>query len=255
MNDSVRGPAPPLRRLSWAGIELTSDTSRLLIDPLQYTAPLAGFLGEPRWRLEPIDIGGRTWALVTHLHADHCDRQLLGRLEQGRVLCHQAIAEQLVHEQVPVVGVELWDMVDIGPFRATPVPAQDWRGADQVAWVIEIDRMRIIQCGDTIWHGSWYEIQRRFGSFDVAFLPINAVLAQLEGFTPTEGPSTLTPEQAIEAAVVLQASTACAIHHGLFHNPPRYVESANVVARFLRAGARRGVLAIAPEDGAAVAIE
>lgn len=255
MNESVRGPAPRVRRLSWAGIELTCDSSRVLIDPLQYTAALAGFLGEPHWQLEPIDIDGRAWALVTHLHPDHYDRQLLGSLEQGRVLCHQAIAEQLVREQVPAVGVELWSTVDIGPFRATPVPAQDWRGADQVAWVIETDRMRIIQCGDTIWHGSWYDIQRRFGSFDVAFLPINAVLARLEGFTPTEVPSTLTPEQAIEAAVVLQARTACAIHYGLFNNPPRYVESANVVARFLQAGARRGVLAIAPEDGATVAIE
>jgi|GEM_PF-5764090 len=68
-------PAPRLRRLSRAGSEVTSDTSRVLTIRSS-AAPPASFLGEPRWRLELVDIDARTWALVTHLHADHCERQL-----------------------------------------------------------------------------------------------------------------------------------------------------------------------------------
>ena len=65
-------------------------------------------------------------------------------------------------------------------------------------------------------------------------------------------PATLTPEQAIEAAVVLGADNACAIHHTLFHNPPLYSEQPDAVERFLAAGKRRRIKAIAPGDGEAV---
>jgi L-ascorbate metabolism protein UlaG (beta-lactamase superfamily) len=112
----------------------------------------------------------------------------------------------------------------VGPFRLTAVPSHDWRGDDQVAWIIESIDRRIIHWGDTIWHGSWYEIARRHAPFDIACLPINGVIVELDGFTPTQVPATLTPEQAIEAAVILRAGTVCAVHHTLFHNSPGYVE-------------------------------
>jgi hypothetical protein len=54
---------------------------------------------------------------------------------------------------------------------------------------------------------------------------------------------------AAAAAAILNASIACAIHHGLFHNPPNYVEQPNAIARFLAAAARRGIRAVAPPDG------
>jgi L-ascorbate metabolism protein UlaG (beta-lactamase superfamily) len=123
-----------------------------------------------------------------------------------------------------------------GCFRVTAVPSADWRGDDQVAWLIEVAGVRAMYCGDTIWHGRWYELAARVGPLDLAFLPINGVLVRLDGYTPTDVPATLTPEQAVEAAVVLQARTACAIHHGLFDNPPRYREQPSAVARFLDAG-------------------
>jgi L-ascorbate metabolism protein UlaG (beta-lactamase superfamily) len=149
---------------------------------------------------------------------------------------------------------DLWQATPIGPLAVTPVPSHDWRGDDQVAWVVEDETGRVIHCGDTIWHGRWYEIARRLGPFQTAFLPINGVIARLDGFTPTEVPATLTPEQAVEAAVVLGTRAACAIHHTLFHNPPVYVEQQDAVERFLAAGRRRGVAAIAPDDGGPIVI-
>jgi L-ascorbate metabolism protein UlaG (beta-lactamase superfamily) len=238
-----------LRRLSWAGIELTADGERLLVDPLQDVEPLRDFLGEPKGPLVPAAIDDGVRALVTHLHPDHCDRALLRRAGNRRVLCHDAIAATLRADGIEAIGVPLWETADAGAFRACPVPSQDWRGDDQVAWVIDADGHRIIHYGDTIWHGKWWEIERQLGPFAAAFLPINGVLARLEGFTPTEVPATLTPEQAIEAAIVLKPEVACAIHYGLFDNPPRYGEQPDAEERFHRAAERRGVTAVTPADG------
>jgi L-ascorbate metabolism protein UlaG (beta-lactamase superfamily) len=237
------------RRLSWAGIEVRCGRRRLLVDPLETTEPFAAFLGLPKQPLVPVDFDENTWALVTHLHADHCDRRLLARLAAGRTLCHEPIVETLRADGITAAAVEQWRPRELGPFRLTAVPSADWRGDDQVAWVIEVAGVRAIHCGDTIWHGRWYEIATRFAPFDLVFLPINGVIARLDGFTPTEVPATLTPEQAVEAALILRARTACAMHHGVFDNPPRYREQPDAVARFLVAGKRRGITTIAPDDG------
>jgi L-ascorbate metabolism protein UlaG (beta-lactamase superfamily) len=252
----IGAAAPPtrmnLRRLSWAGIEATSGGSRILVDALENPAPLAGFLGAPRAQIVTSPVDERTWAAITHLHPDHCDRRLLRRLPPRHALCHAPLAEPLEAEGVSTTPASLWQTLDAGPFRLTPVPSHDWRGDDQVAWIIEADDRRVIHCGDTIWHGHWYEIARRFAPIDIALLPINGVVVQLDGFTPTEVPATLTPEQAVEAAIVLQARVACAIHHGLFHNPPLYTEQDDAVERFAAAARRRGIHAVAPVDGAPV---
>jgi L-ascorbate metabolism protein UlaG (beta-lactamase superfamily) len=237
------------RRLSWAGIDVRAGPWHLLVDPLETTEPMVAFLGPPKWSPVPIEVGETTWALVTHLHADHCDRRLLGRVAAGQTLCHQPIADALRADGIEAAAVDLWLPHEVGPFRLTPVPSADWRGDDQVAWVIEVAGVKAIHCGDTIWHGHWYEIAALFAPFRLAFLPINGVIAQLDVFTATEVPATLTPEQAVEAALVLEAQTACAIHHGLFNNPPRYSEQPESVARFLAAGKRRRVASVAPQDG------
>ena len=67
-----------IRRLGWAGLELEADDHVALVDLLQETEWLAGFVGAPRTPLpgpsRPADL-----ALVTHLHADHTDAAALQR--------------------------------------------------------------------------------------------------------------------------------------------------------------------------------
>jgi L-ascorbate metabolism protein UlaG (beta-lactamase superfamily) len=248
------GESVTFRRLSWAGVEARVGKWRLLVDPLGTTEPFASFLGPPKKPLVPVDVDEATWALVTHLHLDHYDRVLLSRINAHQTLCHEPIANMLQADGVQATAVEQWRPHQAGPFRVTAVPSADWRGDDQVAWVIEVAGVRAIHCGDTIWHGGWYEITARLGPVDLAFLPINGVVVRLEGFTATDVPATLTPEHAVEAAVVLRTRTACAIHHGLFDNPPNYAEQPDAVARFLAAGERRGVATAAPDDGEAVVV-
>jgi L-ascorbate metabolism protein UlaG (beta-lactamase superfamily) len=253
--DRYHPPAMRVRRLSWAGVEVMSGASRLLLDPLVHTQPLRAFLGAPRAPLVPVAIDHRTWVAVTHLHADHCDRVLLRRVAAGQVMCHGPVLDKLAADGVAATAARLWEPIEAGPFRITPVPSHDWRGDDQVAWVVEAGRHRLIHCGDTIWHAGWYAIARRYKTFDVAFLPINGVITRLSGFTATDMPATLTPEQAIEAAVVLHARRACPIHHSLFHNPPQYVEQDHAIRRFRAAARRRSIDAVAPRDGDSVSID
>ncbi|WP_424890444.1 MBL fold metallo-hydrolase [Streptomyces sp. XH2] len=243
-----------LRRLAWAGVEVASGDDRIVIDALKNPADLAGFQGMPRRPLPGIEAppGVRTHAFVTHLHPDHCDRLLLAEFaatEGCTVGCHTPIVDALGKMGVAAVAQDMGERRRIGPFTTIPVPSHDWRGDDQVAWIVEAPGLRVIHFGDTIWHGKWWEIAREYGPFDVAFLPIAGVMARREGITPTNQPATLTPEQAVEAAVVLGASTACAIHYDLFNNPPYYTEQHDVRGRFLRAAAARGINGIAPGDG------
>jgi len=246
-----------LRRLGWAGVEIGLGDTLLLIDPLENTAPLAPVMGPPRRPLPPVEAPAGTHALITHLHPDHYDRELLVRLAApGTVGCHTPIASALAQDGITAEAQDLGKARRVGPLTVTPVASLDWRGTDcdQVAWIVEGAGVRIIHCGDTMWHGNWWQIARDHGPFDVAFLPVNGVIARFEGYE-AEVPVTLTPEQAVEAAAALGATAACAIHYELFDNPPAYVEQPDIAGRFHRAARRRGIRPCLPADGEALPVD
>src|SRR4029079_15968121 len=93
------------------------------------------------------------------------------------------------------------------------VPASDGLGEQQVSWILTCGNRRFIHCGDTLWHGRFGEYGRQYGPFDAAFLPING-FQRIHLNPPTGQPSSLTPEQAVSAAVLLRATTLVPIHYG-----------------------------------------
>jgi L-ascorbate metabolism protein UlaG (beta-lactamase superfamily) len=234
----VRTPALRMRRLSWAGLELVGERVRILIDPLENVAPLESFLGPPR---EPIlhiaETATTTHALVTHRHPDHFDPVTLARVlgRSGTVFCPRSMVEELRDAGLRAHGFEPWETKKLDMISVAAVAAVDWRGDDQVSWVVEHNRHRIIHCGDTIWHGRWWRIAREYGPFDWAFLPINGVIATYPGLEPSGLPATLTPKQACVAGRILQASKLCPIHYGTFNNPPVYIEQPNLLAALAQA--------------------
>lgn len=243
-----------VRYLAWSGIEIRLQDTRLLIDPLEHVAHLEVVLGPPLRPVPPVETPAGTHALITHLHPDHFDHELLARLApEGTVGCHAPVAPALAEAGIEAVAQELGEAREIGPLTVTPVTSLDWRGDDQVAWVVEGAGRRIIHCGDTMWHGSWWKIAEAHGPFAAAFVPINGVVAKFEGFEANV-PVTMTPEQAIEASLALQADLAVAIHYGAFHNPPIYVESPECEPRFEAAGQERGIATLLPEAGQPIAL-
>jgi L-ascorbate metabolism protein UlaG (beta-lactamase superfamily) len=246
-----------LRRLGWAGVEIRLAGTRLLIDALENVEQLEPVLGPPKRPLPPVETPAGTHALITHLHPDHYDRALMERVAaSGTVGCHSAVSSALAQDGIAAVPQELGGSRRIGPLTVTPVTSLDWRGtdSDQVAWIVEGAGARVIHCGDTMWHGNWWQIARDHGPFDVAFVPVNGVIARFEGYEVTV-PVTMTPEQAVEAAHALGASALCAIHYELFDNPPTYVEQTDIVERLHVAARKRGITAHVVGDGEVVPLD
>ncbi len=125
---------------------------------------------------------------------------------------------------------------------AFPVPASDGYGDSQVSWVIQCNGKRIIHCGDTLWHGRFWDIGQAYGPFDYAFLPINGAQQDLGRFEFVGAPGVLTPELAVSAAQALRAETVIPIHYGN-PTPPVYLEEADPEAR-LRSAAEAAEIAI-----------
>jgi L-ascorbate metabolism protein UlaG (beta-lactamase superfamily) len=237
-----------IRRLGWAGLELTSQDTTIAIDLFEEMGPMTQFVGEARTPLPPPS-RALDAALVTHLHGDHADPPALARaLKPGapilRPLPSTATGLEVAGTYASETGiaelglvtdpVDVWDSRTIGPFTITAVPAVDGFGDPQVSWVVEADGRRILQAGDTLFHGSWWTIPMRVGPIDVAFLPINGAVCD---FPHKQPPSPLAavmgPREAAAAARILQAGLVVPIHYDAIHGPPVYAQIDDPSAQFV----------------------
>jgi L-ascorbate metabolism protein UlaG (beta-lactamase superfamily) len=223
-----------------------------LIDAVEDVSRFRQLLGEPLWPVVQVEsLPVRNDALVTHRHLDHFDPDLLHRRigEKGRVFCPIEMIADVRGGGLEAVAIEPWQTVSIGVFEVTAVPAVDWRGDDQVSWVTQHGRQKLFHGGDTLWHGNWWNIQKRFASFDAAVLPVNGVVTQFPGIEPSHLPATLTPEQAVVAARLLKAGCLCPMHYGQFNSPPVYAEQDNIEIRLRRSASAERVEVQFVRDG------
>jgi len=260
-----------ITRLGWAGIELeAAGGETAVIDLLQNTDGMARFMGEPHTALPaPARPGHAVLALVTHLHQDHTDAAAIaGALAPGGVLLRpapdegefleiaaQQPAEELLRDHgITQRHVEPWDTAEVGPFRATAVPAVDGFGDRQVSWVVEADGTRIYHAGDTLYHGSWWRARMRTGDIDYAFLPVNGPRVSLPHRQPASPRNAvMSPAEAASAAYVLGAGEAIPIHYDTIHNPPTYTQTDDPAGHFLREAQALGVRARVVAPGEVVA--
>ncbi len=226
------------QRLAWAGVRLQLDKTTLFIDPLINPDIWGSALKDP---LIPVTVDeGDRYVLATHRHPDHCDpvaiRQALGA---NGTLLMAASAGSPISGDFRTRLAPLYEPQVLGDFTATAVPAADGYGDAQVSWVVSGGGRRIIHCGDTLWHGSWWQIGRQYGPFDAAFLPING--ARFAWRKPVSGISAvMTPEQAVAAAVVIGAKQIVPIHYGV-SGAEGYSELPGVEALLIQAAKRRGI--------------
>jgi len=177
---------------------------------------------------------------VTHAHNDHFDVETLKRVlgERGYVIAHESIATYVVSRGLQVIPAATWEPVSRGGFIFTPVPASDGFGAEQVSWVVTYSGRRYLHGGDTLWHGRFGDIGAQYGPFDAVFLPVNG--ARLQNEPMLETPGTMSPAQAVDAALLLRARSLVPIHYGN-DNPPYYVEIPKPLETLRETATRREV--------------
>jgi len=228
-----------VKRLSWAGIQLTAGATTLCVDPVITPSALGAQWKDP---VVPIEVPtDRRYVLVTHLHNDHFDPPTVAKIieKSGLVGCHHEHGEYLASRGVKVRALGTYEPYILGDFTVCPVLAVDAFNDFQISWVISGGGKRVIHCGDTLWHGNWWRVGRLYGPFDAAFLPINGANI-LEHETPSLLPATMTPEQAVAAAVILGAKLIVPIHYG-YNEPGVYEEYPRAHEILLETARKRGV--------------
>ena len=226
-----------VERLTWAGVKIVAGSTTVLVDAVGTDL----WNGDAPGGLVPVEASTeRRYALITHTHNDHFDvatlKQVLG--ERGYVVCHEDVATYVASRGLRVIPAKLFQPVSRAGFTFTAVPAEDGFGDTQVSWIISQGNRRYLHGGDTLWHGQWRMIGAQYGPFDVVFLPING--ARTAGEPLSETPAVMTPEQAVDAALLLRAGKLVPIHYGL-NDPPNYIEVDKPVATLKRIARRRGL--------------
>jgi L-ascorbate metabolism protein UlaG (beta-lactamase superfamily) len=224
-----------LRWLGWAGVELTSGDSTLVIDPLEDPTAVFAWSGPDAMRSVPEIVSPRAGTavagLLTHLHRDHADAAALTRALAAGAPVYEpeagggdefenlALAQaehELAQSGLERRRVDACETNEAGPFRVTALPAVDGTGDPQLSWLVEADGVRVLHLGDTIFHGYWWRMARRHGPLDAVCVPVNgAVLSFPHRQPPSPFAGALDPDQAAVAARILGAGVAIPIHaHG-----------------------------------------
>ena len=240
--------------LTWIGhatLLLQLGGVNVLTDPhlTERASPLS-FFGPKRWMPPALDFGELPHidaVVISHNHYDHLDAETVTRLNRqpgGPPIFYvplglkQWFAEAGISN---VVELDWWETRRHASLALHFVPVQHWSSRTRFdrnrslwgAWVIEHNDSRLIFCGDTGYSRDFQDIAARFGSFDLAAVPIGA-------YEPRwfMRPQHVNPEEAVQIHQDLNARHSVGIHWGTFvltdeplDEPPRRLGEALVAAR------------------------
>jgi len=233
--EATSAPGVQVLRLGWAGIRLVTGRTTLFVDAVFDPSTQGQPNGDVPLQASTAD----RYGLVTHFHPDHCDPKALKGVftDRSRLVCDRETALRIGDREVPLLPVALYQPEFLSggtaDFVVIPVPASDGLGSPQVSWVIDGGGKRLFHAGDTQMHGHFWNIGRAYGPFDAVFLPING-FRQISGrFTRAPAAMSLTPEQAVEVALILGARRAVPIHYG--RGEGDYLEVADALDVFQKA--------------------
>jgi N-acyl-phosphatidylethanolamine-hydrolysing phospholipase D len=195
---------------------LTGRSSPLgFVGPKRVVAPAMNFRDLPH-----IDA-----VVISHNHYDHLDRETAKRLAvqaagSPRFFVPLGLKAWFAgHGIRTVTEQDWWDETQFQGLKLTLVPVQHWSARtpwdrDKTlwgGWVIEQPRFRFFFAGDTGYSLDFKDIGERFGSFDLAAIPIGA-------YEPRWFMSIMhvNPEEAVRIHRDLHARRSVAMHWGTF---------------------------------------
>lgn len=229
--DSEFGPPPPKRvtdgiritHINHSTLLIQMDGLNILTDPIwsDRCSP-AQWMGPKRHRapglrfedLPPIDA-----VLVSHNHYDHMDVATLRKLRGVPLYVGLNNASLLARHGIPHAHeMDWWDEARIDSrVQITFTPSQHFSARavtdrNYSLWggfVISGPSGHVYFAGDTGWGQHYEQIRQRFGPMRVALLPIGAYLPRW-----FMKPAHIDPLEAVDAHLVLEATTSIAIHYG-----------------------------------------
>lgn len=158
--------------------------------------------------------------LLSHDHYDHLDRETILLLKDKRFIAPLGVGAHLEAWGVAASAItekDWWEGVQAGPVLLTLAPARHFsgRGLNNRAstlwgsWVMQAGGRKIFFGADSGYSPTFKEIGDRFGPFDLALLECGAYHELWHGIH-------MMPEEAVQAAVDIQARVLMPIHWGKF---------------------------------------
>ncbi len=161
------------------------------------------------------------FALLSHDHYDHADLPSIRALARRgvRFFVPLRVGDLVRRAGGEATELDWWQTAEFRSVRVHCVPAQHFCGRAIVdrnrrlwaGWIVEGPTRRFYHAGDTGYFAGFAEIGRRFGSPDLAAVPIGA-------YEPASvmRPVHLNPEEAVRAGCEMGAKRLVAMHFGTF---------------------------------------
>jgi N-acyl-phosphatidylethanolamine-hydrolysing phospholipase D len=172
--------------------------------------------GVPLDALPPID-----FVLLSHDHYDHTDLASVKALARrgARFVVPLELGGLVRDAGGQAIELDWWEHTKIGRVRVHCVPAQHFAGRGPTdgnrrlwaGWVVEAAGRRFYHAGDTGYFDGFRAIGERFGTIDLAAVPIGAYRpSSIMRYVH------LDPAEAVQAAVDLRADKFVGMHWGTF---------------------------------------
>ena len=240
--------------VTWVGhatLLVQMDHVTFLTDPIWSDAASPVAFMSPRRYVEPglalEDLPKIDFVVISHNHYDHLDlptlKALAIRNPDTRFLVPLGNADLLKKNKIERVEEFDWgDSIRMGDVSVYCLPSRHWskrslnddRKALWSSWAIRGLERNFYFGGDTGYFKGFSMIAEALGPFDLVAMPIGA-------YEPSEmmRESHMTPEEAVQAAIDLDADNTLAIHFGTFDLSDEPVDEPP--ARFLAAAEKIGL--------------
>ncbi len=189
-----------LRYLGHSGIELTSASFKLVIDPF--------LTGNPATPIKPENLSPQ-YIILTHAHGDHsADVEGIAKRTGATIISNAEIAQYYSAKGLKGHGMNTGGSFSFPFGKVTFTPA--WHsssfpdgsyGGNPVGVVLDIENKRIYHAGDTALFSDMSLIGKK--GIDVALLPIG------DNFT-------MGPDDALEAVKLLTPKKVIPVHYNTF---------------------------------------
>ena len=228
LRENARHSVPTVTWVGHATLLVQLEHVTFLTDPIWSDRPSPVPLLGPGRYVEPglaiDDLPPIDFVVISHNHYDHLDLPTLRSLAERspETLFYVPLGNASLLQQEGIDNVEELDWGQTAQYKGVTIhclPSQHWSKRSLTddhealwsSWAVTGSERRFYFAGDTGYFSGFQAIGNKLGPFDLVALPIGAYAPRA-----MMRESHMNPEEALLAAIDLQASRAMAMHFGTF---------------------------------------